>query len=653
MKNFILSLLFCCVFQNTIASDNIIKFEKIINSTDKTSDQKNLREIVNFLSNNYIDYSEISKIYIKQSKKKYLTFTKGYILYVNNDFENASTYFYSIFYSIFENNNFDDQYILFHFLYDIENALGNDSNALYFLNKIKNLYIKTKNINYYYFYLVEKGVCYRNTKQYDNALKLFKEAKIIYPKITEKTKFDWLNLHQGRTYLEKEDYSKAKYYYDLCFNNYKKTKLNDKILYVLYDYFLIDYKKGDYDKAIEKANDMIEIASKDNNIDKYMLTHLYNKMGEIYKNFDSKKAILCFEKALNLGLETKQNEGVYEACLNLLQFQNISISNQKKITSFLSYNKENENRKMIKNINSSERLNNILNYENNLKEQKKYLIYYIVFIFFSFLFLIILMIFYVKQKKSLLIISNQKEELSKQNYVLSKYNAMINQKYEKIENLNNTLAHDIKSGIISIKEIAKGCSIINSDPKFYNASQKIIDETNSLSDTINFLLDNANSSKNSSVETEKIDWNKILDLAKNSLDHLILLTHPTIILNEDLPNFMGYKTHFYQIFKNLIENSLKYSDPSRNCEISISIKKDKKNVLHIDYIDNGIGIEKENLTKIFEFFNQSKFEHISKGYGIGLGICKKIVDSYNGKITVTSTPNKGTKFIIIMNELTK
>lgn len=114
---------------------------------------------------------------------------------------------------------------------------------------------------------------------------------------------------------------------------------------------------------------------------------------------------------------------------------------------------------------------------------------------------------------------------------------------------------------------------------------------------------------------------------------------------------MGYKTHFYQLFKNLIENSLKYNNPYNPCIISIKISKDKNKKLKIQYEDNGIGIEQENLDKIFEFFNQSKFEHNSKGYGIGLGICKKIVDTYNGKISVDSKPQCGTKFTIIMNEL--
>jgi tetratricopeptide (TPR) repeat protein len=109
-------------------------------------------------------------------------------------------------------------------LYDVEKAIGNDASSLFFLNKINSLYLESKNIEYLFFYLVEKGVYLRNTKQYDEAIKLFKEAELISPKTNDKPTFSWLSLHQGRAYLETTDYEKAKYYYDLCYNKYKNSK---------------------------------------------------------------------------------------------------------------------------------------------------------------------------------------------------------------------------------------------------------------------------------------------------------------------------------------------------------------------------------------------------------------------------------------------
>lgn len=649
MKKFILFFLLIN-FQIAYAENEAKQLETIISSLNKSSKNENLRTIVNYLNYaNNVDFNSILNLKENKENKIYLEFAKGYFLYLKSDFENASSFLYKIYLPIYETDNYDDQYVLYHYLYDIEKTLGNDSNSLFFLNKINSIYLKTKNINYLYFYLIEKGVCYRNSKQYKKAVESFKKAEKISKKVLNKTPFNWLYLHQGRTYLEMGDYLKAKYYYDLCKNNIEKSNFN--ILYILYEYFLIDYYKKDYNNALIKANQMIEIASKNSNMDTYMLVPLYNKIGEIYSYSDKKKGVCFFEKALNEGLKTKQHEGVYDACLQLLKYKNISNTAQNDIMLFLKNIRESENRGIITKINSSERLNNILNYESEIKEQKKYISYYLILIFFSFLLITLLMLFYVNQKKNLFVINTQKEELSKQNNALSKYNAEINIEYGKIETLKNTLAHDIKSSIISIKEIAKKIKLITLDSKINIESNKIINEADNLKETVEFLLEKAKNNYNSSLETEEIDWNNILKLAKNSLEHLILLTHPTIKINDNLPNFMGYKTHFYQLFKNLIENSLKYNNPSNPCIISISIKKDKNKKLKILYEDNGIGIEQENLDKIFEFFNQSKFEHDSKGYGIGLGICKKIVDTYNGKISVDSKPQSGTKFTIIMNEL--
>ncbi len=654
MKNIFVFLFLIFIFQSSSANENAKELEKIINSFKITNNNVNFQTIVDFVYESNFDFEVFSTIKVSKSKKIYLDFAKGCYLLKKNDFEKATSYFYAIYYSIYDTNNKNDLYILINFLYNVEKAIGNDSNSLFFLNKINALYLETKDINYLYFYLVEKAVYYRNTNQLEQAIQLFKQAEKIYPKTKDKSLFSWLNLHQGRAYLEIGDYEKAKFYYDLCYNKYKNSKSKGYIIYILYEYFLMDFYKKDFKNALLKANEIIALVTKNKNLDTFMLVPLYYKMGEIYKDKNNKESIYFFERALYEGLKTKQYEGVYDACIQLLeQRKHISLTAQKNITAFLSHVKKNKDRELLTKINSSNRLNNILNFESEIIEQKKYLVYYIILIFATFLLLTILMIFYINQKKNFLIINNQKEELSQQNTILSKFNAEINIEFGKIETLNNMLAHDIKSGIISIKEIASKIKIHNNQPEINIESAKIINETNSLTDTINFLLDNAKSNYNSSVEAETLDWNAILKQAKNSLEHLILLTHPTISFNENLPSFIGYNTHFYQLFKNLIENSLKYSDPSRDCAILIKIKKNNKNILSIEYQDNGIGIEKENLFKIFDFFNQSKFEHISKGYGLGLGICKKIVDSYNGKITVSSIPGKGTNFLITMNELTK
>ncbi len=100
------------------------------------------------------------------------------------------------------------------------------------------------------------------------------------------------------------------------------------------------------------------------------------------------------------------------------------------------------------------------------------------------------------------------------------------------------------------------------------------------------------------------------------------------------------------VFKNLIDNAVKYSHKdSKPVEISTSIHKDR---VDITISDNGIGIDPEALIHIWEPFYRADKSRTREtgGYGLGLSLCKTIVEAHEGKINISSTPGKGTKVII-------
>ena len=112
----------------------------------------------------------------------------------------------------------------------------------------------------------------------------------------------------------------------------------------------------------------------------------------------------------------------------------------------------------------------------------------------------------------------------------------------------------------------------------------------------------------------------------------------------NLPNCKGDSVQINQVFSNLLDNAIKYSDSERSGVINVSGYTDKtQSVYCID--DSGIGIAPEHQDKIFDIFHQLEPNRV-KGEGMGLTIAGKIVEKHNGKIWVESELGKGSKFFI-------
>lgn len=118
--------------------------------------------------------------------------------------------------------------------------------------------------------------------------------------------------------------------------------------------------------------------------------------------------------------------------------------------------------------------------------------------------------------------------------------------------------------------------------------------------------------------------------------------------------------HFRQIVRNLMSNSLKFTDPQRSphivikCNTIVLSKPNSMGLLpgreycHISFSDNGIGFESAYNEKIFEVFQRLHGKDKYKGTGIGLAIVKKIVESKNGIVTANGKPHEGAAFDIYM-----
>ncbi len=124
--------------------------------------------------------------------------------------------------------------------------------------------------------------------------------------------------------------------------------------------------------------------------------------------------------------------------------------------------------------------------------------------------------------------------------------------------------------------------------------------------------------------------------------------HITANLNAEDAIVNVDEMHFTNVIFNLLDNAVKYRREDVPLELSVTSRDISDNRLQIIVADNGIGIKKDDLKKIFEKFYRVSTgnRHDVKGFGLGLAYVKKMVHELGGDITVESEINNGTKFII-------
>jgi light-regulated signal transduction histidine kinase (bacteriophytochrome) len=140
----------------------------------------------------------------------------------------------------------------------------------------------------------------------------------------------------------------------------------------------------------------------------------------------------------------------------------------------------------------------------------------------------------------------------------------------------------------------------------------------------------------------KVNTRKVLDDVLADIEYSIKDNHAKIVA-ADLPEIECVESEIRQVFQNLIVNAIKFRKKEIPPEIHVSFD-DKITEWHFSISDNGIGIEKQYFDKLFVIFQRLHSEDDYPGLGIGLAICKKIIELHGGKIWVTSKPGEGSVF---------
>ncbi len=143
---------------------------------------------------------------------------------------------------------------------------------------------------------------------------------------------------------------------------------------------------------------------------------------------------------------------------------------------------------------------------------------------------------------------------------------------------------------------------------------------------------------------QSVDLTDVLSDISSDLETRITETGAKLKIGK-LPVVTADPTHMRQLFQNLVGNAIKFHRPDISPVVTVTSKV-KRGGYEIQVSDNGIGFDEKYLDRIFAVFQRLHERSSYEGTGIGLAVCRKIVERYGGTITAKSTKNKGSTFII-------
>lgn len=269
----------------------------------------------------------------------------------------------------------------------------------------------------------------------------------------------------------------------------------------------------------------------------------------------------------------------------------------------------------------------------------------------------ILLLYYGLLILVLFIITWQLDRYQKLNNRLEIANTEIASQNEELQDLNQTknrfftiISHDVKQplqsveGLLGLLQNEK-----TNDPSINSLFKEIRKATRNTVDLLNNLLRWA-LSQTGELAYDPVTFNMTTVIQKTIalVDQQALAKKITIVQNlDDTIRFYGDVDMIRTVVRNLTSNAIKYTDIGGEIVINSYLQDDK---IHISIKDNGIGMKPELASSLFQLGEMVSREGTSgeTGTGLGLILCKEFIEKHHGDIKISSMPDEGTTFTIIL-----
>lgn len=220
----------------------------------------------------------------------------------------------------------------------------------------------------------------------------------------------------------------------------------------------------------------------------------------------------------------------------------------------------------------------------------------------------------------------------------------------------NNMTHEFKTPISTISlaaQMLRDPSVTKSETMFKHISGVIVDETKRLRFQVEKVLQMSMfDRKATTFKRKEVDANVLVQDTVNTFRLKVEASGGKIDAHLDAEDAIVFvdEMHFTNVIFNLMDNAVKYKAEDRELNLTVTTHNESDDKLVITIADNGIGIKREDLKKIFEKFYRvhTGNRHDVKGFGLGLAYVHNVVKALGGSIHAESEYGKGTKFIITL-----